>query len=428
MTVLTGQARCPYRIDATGSDIHGEADALRTHGPAARVVLPGLPDSIPTWVVTDPGLIRRLLAHKSISKDASQHWPALRDGLVPTDWSERVWVDVTNALGAYGPEHRRLRRPIADAFQTRRVRALLPRIEAITHDLLDALQDGHCPDEVVDLRQHFTAKLPLAVVNIILGVPETQHDAFREAVGRLFTTTETGEEAQATVKRAYKLIGDLVEHKKSTPGDDITSALIDAHDRDELTARELADSMMLLIGAGHETTVGLLTHGTANLTTHRDQLDLAINNQVPWPDVVEETLRHQAPIATILPRFAVDDVTDDVTGHTFPAGDLIVIHYAAAGRDPAVHGQNAGEFDITRPDHRHLAFGHGVHVCPGAELARLEGRIAFTALFDRFPNLELAVDPARLLPLPSYISNSLQTLPVRLGHPQGARPPAKAHR
>ncbi|MER8197616.1 cytochrome P450 [Streptomyces microflavus] len=427
MTALT-QAGCPYRIDATGSDIHGEADALRARGPATRVVLPGLPDTIHTWVVTDPGLIRRLLAHRSISKDARQHWPALRDGLVPADWSERVWVDVVNALGSYGPEHQRLRRPIADAFKTRRVRALIPRIEAITHDLLDALQDGHCPDEVVDLRQHFTAKLPLAVVNIILGVPALQHDAFREAVGGLFTTTETGEEAQATVKRVYQLIGALVEHKKTEPGDDITSALIDAHEGGELTPDELADSLVLLIGAGHETTVGLLTHGTVNLITHRDQLHLATSGQVLWSDVVEETLRHQAPIATILPRVPVEDVTDEESGITFSAGDLIVTHYAAAGRDPAVHGPDADKFDVTRSDHSHLAFGYGVHICPGAELARLEGRIAFAALFDRFPHLELAVDPAQLKPLPSYISNGYQTLPVRLGHPQGERPPAEAAR
>lgn len=427
MTALP-QAGCPYRIDATGADIHGEADALRARGPATRVVLPGLPDAIRTWVVTDPGLIRRLLAHRSISKDARQHWPALRGGLVPADWSERVWVDVVNALGSYGPEHQRLRRPIADAFKTRRVRALIPRIEAITHDLLDALQDGHCPDEVVDLRQHFTAKLPLAVVNIILGVPAPQHDAFREAVGGLFTTTETGEEAQATVKRVYELIGALVEHKKTEPGDDITSALIDAHEGGELTPAELADSLMLLIGAGHETTVGLLTHGTVNLATHRDQLHLAITGQVPWSDVVEETLRHQAPIATILPRVPVDDVTDEESGITFSAGDLIVVHYAAAGRDPAVHGPDADKFDVTRSDHRHLAFGNGVHLCPGAELARLEGRVAFEALFDRFPHLELAVDPAQLEPLPSYISNGYQTLPVRLGHPQGERPPAEVHK
>ncbi|MFH9561207.1 cytochrome P450 [Streptomyces globisporus] len=427
MTALP-QAGCPYRIDATGADIHGEADALRARGPATRVVLPGLTDTIPTWVVTDPRLIRHLLAHRSISKDARQHWPALREGLVPADWSERVWVDVVNALGSYGPEHQRLRRPISDAFKTRRVRALVPRIEAITHNLLDALQDGHCPDEVIDLREKFTAKLPLAVVNLILGVPEDQHDAFREAVGGLFTTTETGEEAQATVTRVYELIGALVEHKKTRPGDDITSALIDAHERGDLTPGELADSLMLLIGAGHETTVGLLTHGTVNLTTHRDQLHLATTAQVPWSDVVEETLRHQAPISTILPRFPVKDVTDEESGVTFSAGDLIVIHYAAAGRDPAVHGPTAGEFDITRPDHTHLAFGHGAHLCPGAELARLEGRIAFAALFDRFPDLELAVDAAQLKPLPSYISNGFEALPVRLGHPQGERPPAEKAR
>ncbi|MCX4783980.1 MULTISPECIES: cytochrome P450 family protein [unclassified Streptomyces] len=410
-------AGCPYRIDATGSDIHGEATALRTRGPATRVVLPGLPDTIPTWSVTDPGLIRRLLTHPDISKDAHQHWPAYVNGTIPADWPLRIWVDVRNALSAYGDEHQRLRRPLAAAFSTRRVRALAPQIEAITHTLLDDLQHAG-PEETVDLRARFAWRLPLLVVNAILGVPEDLHDDFRDAVGALFSTDLTPEEAEATPVRVYELIAALVARKREQPGDDVTSGLIAAHHSGQLSEQELADSLVLLIGAGHETTVDLLDHAITNLLTHPDQLTRATSGQTGWEPVVEETLRHQAPIATIILRFAAREVTDDATGITFTQGDALAINYAAAGRDTELHGPNADQFDITRHSARdHLAFGHATHLCLGAELARIEARIALEALFTRFPRLHLAVTPDQLRPLASFISNGHQELPVRLGAP-----------
>lgn len=407
-------AGCPYRLDATGSDIHGEAAALRALGPATRALLPG---DIPAWSVTDPHLIRRLLTHPDISKDASQHWPAYRDGTVPADWPLRIWVDVRNALSAYGDEHRRLRRPLAAAFSTRRVRALAPQIEAITHTLLDDLQHAG-PDKSVDLRARFAWRLPLLVVNAILGVPEDLHDAFRDAIGALFATDLTPEDAEAAPVRVYELIATLLTRKREKPGDDVTSGLITAHDDGQLSEQELADSLVLLIGAGHETTVNLLDHAITNLLTHPDQLTQATSGQTGWEHVVEETLRHQAPIATIILRFAVHDVFDEATENTFAAGDALAINYAAAGRDTELHGADAYEFDITRAGARdHLAFGHGPHLCLGAELARIEARIALEALFTRFPHLRLAVTPDQLQPLPSLISNGHQQLPVHLGTP-----------
>ncbi|MBZ3908430.1 MULTISPECIES: cytochrome P450 family protein [Streptomyces] len=405
---------CPYRLDATGSDIHGEAAALRVLGPATRVLLPG---DIPAWSVTDPHLIRRLLTHPDISKDASRHWPAYHDGTVPTDWPLRIWVDVRNALSAYGDEHRRLRRPLAAAFSTRRVRALVPQIEAITHALLDDLQHAG-PEESVDLRARFAWRLPLLVVNAVLGVPEDLHDDFRDAIGALFATDLTPEDAEAAPVRVYELIAALLARKRAKPGDDVTSGLISAHDDGQLSEQELADSLVLLIGAGHETTVNLLDHAVTNLLTHPDQLNQATTGRIGWEHVVEETLRHQAPIATIILRFAVCDVLDEATGITFAAGDALAINYAAAGRDTELHGADADEFDINRAGARdHLAFGHGPHLCLGAELARIEARIALEALFTRFPRLRLAVTPDQLQPLPSLISNGHQQLPVHLGTP-----------
>jgi cytochrome P450 len=403
---------CPYRLDGTGSDIHGEAAALRALGPATRALLPG---DIPVWSVTDPGLIRRLLASPDVSKDAYQHWPAYIAKEIPETWPLRIWVDVRNALSAYGTEHRRLRRPLANAFATRRVRALEPRIEEITRALLDELQTAG-PDEVVDLRERFAWRLPLLVVNVLLGVPDDLHDDFRDAVGQLFVTNATPQAAAAANARVYELIGRLIDRKRETPGDDVTSTLVAANALGEISDQELADSFVLLIGAGHETTVNLLDHAVANLLTHPDQLHQATHGHTAWEQVIDEALRLEAPIATIIMRFAVRDITDQPTGITFAKGDALVINYAAAGRDPHVHGPDADRFDTSRTTaHEHLAFGHGAHMCLGAELARIEARIALTGLFARFPAMRLAVDPDQLQPLPSLISNGHRHLPVVLG-------------
>ncbi|MFE1839822.1 cytochrome P450 family protein [Streptomyces sviceus] len=410
----TSYGRWHYLLDPTGRDIHGETAELRAAGPAARVILPG---GIPAWTVTDADLIRRLLSHLKISKDAYQHWPAYFKNEIPADWPLRIWVDVRNALTAYGDEHKRLRRPLASAFSTRRVRALASQITDITRTLLDELAIVG-PDDVVDLRARFAWRLPLLSVNLILGVPDEFHDNFRDSVGALFITTTSPEEGQAAMVRIYELIAKLIGYKRRNPADDIASHLIAAHDNGEISDKELADSFILLIGAGHETTVNAIDHAVVNLSSHPDQLALATSGTLPWKQVVDECLRHQAPVATIIMRFAAEDVHDEPTGITFARGDAIASNYAAVGRDRKIHGDSADAFDVTRPTTReHLAFGHGAHLCVGMELASIEIRIALQELFARFPHLSLAVDPDQLEPLPSIITNGHTRLPVRLGPP-----------
>ncbi|MFJ9893613.1 cytochrome P450 [Streptomyces sp. NPDC091280] len=419
MTTTPAPIGCPYRLDLKGADLQGEAAALRALGPATRVLLPG---DVPAWSVTDPGLIQRLLVHHGISKDAHRHWPPYINGEIPGTWALSTWVGVVNALTAYGAEHDRLRRPLQAAFSPRRVRALIPQIEAIPHSLLDDLQAAG-PDQVVDLRANFAWLLPLRVASLVLGVPEELHDPFREVIGALFATNLPPEEAEAAPARVYSLITRLIDTKRREPGDDVTSLLIDEHASGELTERELADSLLLLISAGHETTVNLLDHGITNLATHPAQLALATRGEIRWEQVVEETLRHQAPIASVPLRFAVHEIVDEPTGLTFAPGDALVINYMAAGRAPDRHPHNADAFDVTRDTARdHLAFGHGPHLCVGAELARIEGRIAFAALFDRFPTLRLAA-PGDLESLESFISNGHTHLPAILGPARLAQPP-----
>ncbi len=309
------------------------------------------------------------------------------------------------------------------AFTPRRINALAPKIEEITTGLLDDL-DTAAPGEVVDLRARFAWTLPLMVANTLLGVPDDMHDAFRDRIGFIFATDLSEEQATANNTELYQLLVDLVATKRTALMDDVTSALIQAHDDEtgsKLTEQELLDSLLLLIGAGHETTVNLLDHSIVNLVSHPATLALLRNNHASWPDMVEETLRHQAPVANIIMRFPTEDIHDPHTGLTLRRGEPILINYAAIGRDPERHGETADQFDITRPTRReHLAFGHGAHYCLGAELARLEARIALRALFDRFPHLSLAVPPSELRPLESFISNGHQALPVVL-RPQTVR-------
>ncbi|MFG3258516.1 cytochrome P450 [Streptomyces sp. NPDC048172] len=408
----------PYALDAAGTDIHAEGAALRARGRAAWVKLPGDVCPVHAWAVTDPVLLKRLLADPRVSKDARRHWPDFIDGRVTGDWPMIIWVAVRNMFTAYGADHTRLRRLIAPAFTTRRTKVLRPRIEAITEALLDDMARSG-PDEVVDVRDRFAYQVPIRVISELMGVPEAFAPRFRTCVDGIFDTTLTAQEAEENGKAAYALLAELVERRRREPGDDLTSFLIAARDEEDGSAlgeQELLDTLLLMISAGHETTVNLLDQSLYHLLTRPEQLAHVREGRATWSDAAEETLRAEPSVPYLPLRYPVEDL-DLGDGLVLRRNEPILAAYAAAGRHPSWHGEDADVYDVTRTDKSHLAFGYGTHLCLGMSLARLEAEIALPAFFARFPHAELAAgDPAEEIEkVSSFVSNGHTRLPMRLG-------------
>ncbi|WP_405889757.1 cytochrome P450 [Streptomyces sp. NBC_00133] len=400
----------PFALDPAGSNIYAEAEHLRTFGPAARVTLPG---DIPAWYITSHVLLKALLTDDRVSKDPNQHWPAWINGEHHDSWISN-WVGVTNMFTAYGTDHRRLRKLIAPAFTARRTDAMTPRVERITYTLLDAMADLPHGDSV-DLLAAYAHPLPMQVICDLYGLPDESRPGMARLINRIFDTTITPEQAVATRLAVHAALSELVALKRKEPGDDMTSILVASRDEDgsQLSEEELLDTLLLIIAAGHETTVNLIGNAVHALLTHPEQLHLVRTGGASWSDVIEETLRWAPSVPNLPLRYAVDDIHLS-GGPTIRKGDAILATYGAAGHDPEQHGPDANQFDITRPAPEHLAFGHGVHRCLGAPLARLEASTALPALFDRFPDLALATPAAGLQPVESFIADGLRSLPVRL--------------
>ncbi|MFJ8213408.1 cytochrome P450 [Streptomyces sp. NPDC096033] len=404
-------------MDPAGGCPHALNARLRAEGTVAEVVLPG---GVPGAVVLGHEALKEFLAHPDAAKDA-RHFPGLHDGTVPADWPLRVFANAQGMHTADGADHRRLRSLVGNAFTARQVERLRPRVEELADELLDGLAraaEGSA-DGVADLRTHFALPLPMGVICELLGVDPGHRGRLHELSHTVIISTDIPPaEVMAAVRELVELIATIAAARRADPGEDLTSALIAARDGDgdRLSEAELIGTMRLMLVAGHETTLNLISNAVRALCTHRDQLDLVLDGRASWSDVVDETLRWDGPVSWFPFRYPTRDLTVD--GTLIPRGTPVLAGYSAAGRDPAVHGPDADRFDVTRPGAaRNLSFGHGAHYCVGAPLARLEATIALERLFTRFPGLDLAVPETELPHQRSFIGNSVEALPVRLGKP-----------
>ncbi|MFE5614238.1 cytochrome P450 [Streptomyces sp. NPDC056463] len=402
----------PHRLDPTGGCPHAANARLLAQGAVTRVVLPG---EVEGMAVLGHDALRDFLAHPEVAKGA-QHFTALAEGRVPDGWPLRTFATVQGMTTADDADHRRLRSLVSKAFTARRVEALRPRIETLTAGLLDRLDEAAREGGgVADLRRHFALPLPLGVICELLGVEERYQDRLHHLSNQVVATDIGPEEVVAANRELLEILTSIAADRARRPGDDLTSALIAARDEggDRLSQPELIGTLVLMIIAGHETTLNLVTNAVRALCAHRDQLAHVTGGTAAWSDVVEETLRWDSPVSYFPFRYPTRDLTVD--GTLIPKGTPVLAAYSAAGRDTKAHGPDAGRFDITRVRAaKHLSLGHGPHYCLGAPLARMEATIALEALFTRFPDLDLAVPEGDLTRHASFVGNSVRALPVRL--------------
>lgn len=368
-----------------------------------------LPGEVEAFAVTWDATLRRVLADPRFVKNIG-HWLAWSEGRIPRDWELASWVVPENMLTADGDHHRRLRGLVSQAFTPGRIEALAPRIIQIVDQLLD--QMGSLNGRHVDLKAALALPLPLTVISELFGVAERDRAPLQELCAAVFDQSLTRSQAAAAQRGLQQSLAKLVAHKRTVPGEDMTSALIAACDgTDQLDESELIWTLALMIGAGYETTMNLILNAVHALLTHPRQLALVLTGHYGWDAVVEETLRWDPSIANLPFRYTREEV--HLEGVVIPAGSAVLMCYGAAGRDPARHGATAHRFDLHRDDaSSHLAFSHGAHYCLGAPLARLEARLVLQRLFTRFPRLRLAAPASALVAMPSLIANGFSELPV----------------
>ncbi|MFE6761430.1 cytochrome P450 [Streptomyces sp. NPDC057689] len=348
------------------------------------------------WLVVGYDEGRAVLADQRFGKD----WRALPG---------EMGGDPINAnmLEMDAPDHTRLRKLVVRAFTPRRIEALRPRVQEITDGLLDVM----VPEGRADLVDALAFPLPMTVICELIGVPDLDRSAFRKLSNGVVAPANALEEGES-IRAMGVYLGELIEEKRRSPGDDLLSALIAARDEDDdaLSPDELVGMAFLLLVAGHETTVNLISNGVRALLDHPGQLAALRADLSLLDGAVEEMLRYDGPVETATLRFARERV--EVASRTIGTGEPVLVSLAGSDRDPARFPE-PDRFDIRRDTRGHLAFGHGIHFCMGAPLARMEGRIAVRTLLERCPGLEADPDAAPFDWLPGTLIRGVRRLPVR---------------
>ena len=319
-------------------------------------------------------------------------------------------------IGTDDPDHKRLRSLVQQAFTRKSLSELSGRIERLTNELLDKAEAKSISEGSVDLKQAYSLPIPVTVIQEMVGVPDEDMPRFYEgfsAIVKGFSGWRVIRTLLWDMPRLSKFVRELIDRKRDNPGDDMLTGLIQAEEEGQrLSEDEIVSMVFLIIGAGYETTVHLITNGVLTLLQHPDQLAKLRANPDLMESAVEEILRFCGPVHTTELAYAKEDIV--LHGVTIPKGETVLRFIGAANHDPAAF-ENPKVFDIERSPNKHLGFGSGIHSCLGAPLARMETKIAITNLIARNPNLRLDVDPSELelQVIPGF--HAYKSLPVVLG-------------
>jgi len=364
-------------LPMTRSDPFDPADELRhlrEERPLSRMKFP---DGHVGWLVTSHELVRTVMGDRRFSSRSELHHSPVREFAEPQPEAQPGMF-----IGMDPPRHTDYRRLLTGQFTVRRMNQLTERIEEIVAEHLKAMREHGSP---IDLVPNFALPIPSLVICELLGVPYDERERFQEDTAAALRLTSSMEEMRAAFERIQDFVLDLVRRKKETPGDDMLSGLIVG---DNLTDEELTNMGVLLLVAGHETTANMLGLGTLALMLNPEQLAVLKADPSTIDNAVEELMRYSSILQFGTVRTALEDV--ELAGQEIKAGETLSLSIAAANRDPAKF-EHPDELDITRPAAGHVGFGHGVHQCLGQQLARIEMRVGFAALFREFPDLHLAV-------------------------------------
>jgi cytochrome P450 len=359
---------------------------IRTVSPVLEVPVPGYTGP-GMWMLTRYRDVHAVLRDPHFSVERIRA-PLVRDNLdrLP-EFLRQSTQGLRSMLIMDPPDHTRVRKLVNRAFTPKRIAALHGHIEGIVRELADEAQAKGTFDLIHDLAE----PLPAIVIAELLGVPASDHRQFREwssaMIAGFATPSAEGRAAAAAASRSlFGYLADTIAARRREPRDDLISAMIEAQEeREALTDAELLATSNLLLLAGHETTTNLIGNGTLALLREPDQWQRLCAEPALLPSALEELLRFDGPVQATL-RVALEDV--EIDGHAIPAGALVLVSIGAANHDPAVFEQ-PDQLDLARDPNPHLAFGFGTHFCLGAPLARLEARLAFEALAQRFPGLAL---------------------------------------
>jgi cytochrome P450 len=396
---MTQDLQIDFTDPAFQNDPHPVYARMRRTGPVRRV---RLPSGLHAWLITRYDDARRALSDPRLSKSM------LAAGSAGAAQPSLTTAISRHMLAVDPPDHTRLRRLVSAAFTARRIEGLRPRIEEITTGLLDTLEG----ERAADLIDAFAFPLPIQVICELLGVPAEDQNAFREWSNVIVSGALAGDRLAPAITAMVEYISALLAERREHGGDDLLTGLIQVREAgDRLSADELSSMVFLLLIAGHETTVNLIGNGTWLLLSDRERWERLRADRALLPAAIEEFLRFEGPVETSTFRVATEAL--EIGGVTIEAGDPVVVVLLSANRDDD-RFPDAGELRLDRPNNAHLAFGHGIHYCLGAPLARLEAQIAFTALLDRFPGLRLATGPDELPWRPGTLLRGLHHLPVLL--------------